>query len=358
MIAPDSFKGSIGAADAARALAAGWSAVRPRDELVLLPMADGGEGTVDVLAAAVPQVSRRRVRVEGPDGQAAEAEWLLLPDGTAVVELASASGIGLLTDGLRPLDAHTAGFGQAISAALDARATRLLLAIGGSASTDGGAGVLTALGAALLDADDRPIPRGGRGLAHLARVDLAGLRPLPPGGAVILSDVTNPLLGSTGAAAVFGPQKGATPADVAELERGLARLARLLQVDPATAGSGAAGGTAVALLAWGAMVQSGAATVAEALGLPRELRSADAVITGEGRFDAQTGAGKVAHHVLHLGREAGVPVLLAAGALAAAPNGYAAAVALTDLAGSAERSLAEPRRWLEQAGRHLASADR
>jgi glycerate kinase len=209
VLAPDSFKGTATAAEAADALARGWRSIAPSDVIVEKPMADGGEGTLDAFAAAVPGSERVPVTVQGPDDRPVDAAWLRLPDGTAVVELALTSGITLL-DPLRPLDAHTLGFGQAIAAALDAGARRLLLAIGGSSSTDGGAGALAALGAVFLDAQRRPVRLGNRGVGALARADLSGLRPLPADGALILSDVTNPLLGPFGAAAIFGPQKGAT----------------------------------------------------------------------------------------------------------------------------------------------------
>ena len=266
VIAPDSFKGTASAADAASALAAGWRSVRPADDLVLRPMADGGEGTLDAFESAVPGARRMPVTVRGPVSAAVETHWLLLPDGTGVVELAATSGITLL-DPLEPLDAHTAGFGEAIAAALDHGVERLLLGLGGSASSDGGMGALAVLGGRFLDAARRPVRLGNRGLGTLARVDLSGLRPLPHGGAIILGDVTNPLLGELGAAAVFGPQKGADAATVEVLESNLARLARLVpsggrvasearvsrSADLATTpGAGAAGGTGFGLLAWGA----------------------------------------------------------------------------------------------------------
>lgn len=247
VIAPDSFKGTIDAPAAAAALAAGWSSVRPTDEVVEVPMADGGEGTLDAIAAATPAAERVAVRVTGPDDRPVDAAFLLLPDGTAVVELAMTSGITLL-DPLRPLTAHTRGFGVAIRAALEAGAAALLLSIGGSASTDGGAGVLRELGARFLDAEGREVEDGAVGLLRLAAVDLRGLLPAPGGGVRVLTDVENPLLGPAGAAAVYGPQKGATPADVHVLESALVRLAALLPQDPATPGAGAAGGTGFGLL--------------------------------------------------------------------------------------------------------------
>jgi glycerate kinase len=251
VIAPDSFKGTLAAPAVAAALAAGWGSVRPADAVTAVPMADGGEGTLDALAAAVPGAERVPVVVPGPDDRPVDTAWLRLPDGTGVVELAATSGLTLL-DRLRPRTAHTRGFGEAVRAALVAGAPRLLLAIGGSASTDGGAGLLRALGARLLDADGAEVPDGGAGLLHLAAVDRAALLPPPPGGVRVLTDVVNPLLGPTGAAAVYGPQKGATPDDVAVLEAGLARLAALLPAEPASPGAGAAGGTGFGLLAWGA----------------------------------------------------------------------------------------------------------
>ncbi|WP_210508520.1 glycerate kinase [Naasia sp. SYSU D00057] len=364
VFAPDSFKGTASAADAAAALARGWRAVRPDDELDVAPMADGGEGTLDALAAAVPGARRMPARVEGPvgtpDGGTVDAEWLLLPaaggrGSLGVVELAAASGITLLPE-LAPLDAHTYGFGQLVAAALDAGVDGLLLAIGGSASTDGGKGALAALGARFLDGAGAKVAPGGRGLADVATADLSGLRPLPPGGALVLTDVTNPLLGPSGAAAVFAPQKGADAEQVTLLEEGLARLARLLPADPGTPGAGAAGGTGFGLLAWGAALTSGAGAVADALGLPDRIAAADLVVTGEGSFDGQTAAGKVPDRVAELAEERGVPPVLVAGRIAARASRYAQAISLTDLAGSPAAAMAEPLRFLEAAGRELAQA--
>ena len=237
VIAPDSFKGSIGAAGAAAALAAGWRTARPGDEVLLVPLADGGEGTLDVLAAAVPGARWHTARVTGPGGDPADCPWLELPDGTAAVELARASGLPMLAR-LDPLGAQTTGLGEVIGQALDAGARRLVIALGGSASTDGGAGALSALGARFTGAAGQPLTAGGGALRDLAAADLAGLRPPPAGGVSCLSDVRAPLLGPGGAAAVFGPQKGASPAQVAQLEHGLARLAGVLGGDPAAPGAG------------------------------------------------------------------------------------------------------------------------
>ena len=358
VVAPDSFKGTATAAEAADALARGWRSVAPSDVIVEKPMADGGEGTLDAFAAAVPGAERVPVTVQGPDDRPVDAAWLRLPDGTAVVELALTSGITLL-DPLRPLDAHTLGFGQAIAAALDAGARRLLLAIGGSSSTDGGAGALAALGAVFLDAQRRPVRLGNRGVGALARADLSGLRPLPADGALILSDVTNPLLGPFGAAAIFGPQKGATAELVEAMDLNLARLVRAVPGGAdlcEEAGAGAAGGTGFGLLAWGATMAGGSGAVADAIGLSEALRGASVVVTGEGRFDGQSAAGKVPSEVAARAAAWGVPVALVAGAIDADASGFAASASLTDLAGSGEAAMAEPLRWLEAAGAALASS--
>lgn len=362
VLAPDSFKGSLAAADACRALATGWHDVDPSARIVSRPMADGGEGTLAAIEAAVPAAQRMPVTVTGPDGTATPAHWLLLPNpqgDVGIVELASTSGIELLGDTLRPWDADTVGFGQAIAAALDHGVTRLIVGIGSSASTDGGAGMLSALGAVALDADGTPLAPTLRTLADVARVDVGALRPLPRDGVVVLTDVTNPLLGAVGAAAVFGPQKGVPVADVPRADAALAHwadaLGAALPVARAdAAGAGAAGGTGFALQAWGAASVSGAAEVARLVRLADAVAVADAVITGEGSYDGQSAAGKAPAHVARLAAAAGVPVLLVAGRISAATDGFADAVSLTDLAGTGSAARAEPVRWLRRAGADLA----
>ncbi|GAA1859605.1 glycerate kinase [Microbacterium koreense] len=367
VFAPDSFKGSIGAADAATALAEGWRSVRPGDETVLRPMADGGEGTLEAFAAAVPGAVRRPVVVIGPDGRAVESSWLLLPPtadaprGTAVVELASTSGIELLGERRLGADAGTEGFGQAIAAALDAGVSRLVLGIGSSASTDGGAGVLAALGARILDGEGRAIAPGVRGLDTVASVDLSSLRPLPPGGVVVLTDVTNPLLGERGSAAVFGAQKGLTGGEISVADAALARFATLVAAkapaaDPETPGAGAAGGAGFGLCAWGARIRPGADDVAALIGLPEVVATASVVITGEGSFDAQSAAGKVPAQVARLAHAVGTRAALVAGRVSpdADTSAFAASVSLSELAGSPEDALADPARWLREAAATLA----
>jgi glycerate 2-kinase len=356
ILAPDSLKGTVSARHAAVALARGWSAQRPDDDLLLLPLADGGEGTVDAFAAASPDAQLQRTKVTGPDGRPVEASWLLLPDGTAVTELVESSGLPLMA-APDPLGASTVGLGEVLAAALAAGAERIVIGLGGSASTDGGAGALHAIGARFLDPDGRTLPPGGGALLDLAEADLSGLLPPPPGGVTLLCDVTAPLLGPTGAAHVFGPQKGATPDQVALLDAALARLAGLLRGEPNAAGMGAAGGAAYGLAAaWGARIAPGARTVAELSGLPAALAESQLVLTGEGRFDRTSLTGKVVGGVLELAGAVGTPVGIVAGSLAGeVPASVRFAASLTGLAGSIESALAEPERWLEAAGRELAS---
>ncbi|MBX9472505.1 glycerate kinase [Microcella sp.] len=372
VFAPDSLKGTATAAEAARALAEGWRSIRPHDEIVLAPMADGGEGTVDAVAAALPAAELRRTRVTGPataaDERDVEARWLLLPpepDGsrTALVELAEASGL-LLLDDLAPLTAHTLGFGQVIAVALAAGADRVLLALGGSCSTDGGAGALRALGVELLDDANAPVPLGNAGLHSLARVDLGTAVAPPVAGALVLSDVDNPLLGSRGAVAVFGSQKGLDVSLAPDAERALDRFATA--IDPAgtlaaTPGAGAAGGTGFGMLAWGAAVTSGSRAIAEAIGLPESIAGAQLVVTGEGRFDGQSAGGKAPVEVARQARKAGVPCALVAGTIDASPvevsaSRFDVAIALDELAGSTAVAMADPLTWLRAAGERLAAA--
>lgn len=356
VIAPDSFKGSADANEIAISLAAGWASVRPEDRVVLAPMADGGEGTLDAFRAAIPDAKAHHVDVLGPAGSTVRAPWLMLPDKSAVVELASTSGVGLAPEPI-PLDAHTYGFGQAVADAIRAGATRLFLALGGSASTDGGVGALRALGAEFFDADGRPVPLGGRGLPLMSCADFSGLPVRPARGVHVLSDVRNPLLGSAGAAAVFGPQKGATPADVQFLEEGLSNLLHVVG-EPDAPGGGAAGGTGYGLRAWGAELRSGASAIGDILDLPALVRDADVVITGEGRYDGQSSAGKVPDYVSGIARDAGTLALLAAGSITADPQGYAIALELQAAAGGVAAAIREPARWARVVGTELARAYR
>ncbi|NNG19328.1 glycerate kinase [Naumannella sp. ID2617S] len=352
VIAPDSLKGSLDALPAAQAIASGWRRVRPDDRLLLLPQADGGEGTMDALAAGDPDADFRHVgEVTGPDGRRTPGRWLRLGEGTAVLELAQMSGLPLM-DRKRPLTANCIGLGEVIAAALDAGAERVVVGLGGSASTDGGAGLLVGLGARLLDAHGNELPPGGAALCELARLDTSRMR--VPSESITLTDVESPLLGDFGAPATFGPQKGATEADIAILEAGLARLAEVVGVDPSAPGMGAAGGAGYALAAvLGARIEPGAPHIAEASGLVASVAEADVLITGEGKFDHTSLRGKVVGHALGL---AGAPArFVVAGAVATDVPGVTA-LALTELAGSAKASFADPARWLTEAGARAAEA--
>ena len=316
VIAPDSFKGTVSAADAARAISSGWAEVRPQDSLRPVPQADGGEGTLDAIRAAMSGAEWRDAgKVTGPDGRPVPGRWVALPDGVAVVELAQCSGLPLMSR-LDPLGATTAGLGEIISAALADGASRIVIGLGGSASTDGGAGALQRMGLGLFDPEWTPISFGGGGLATLDRVDRSGLLPAPPGGVLLLTDVDAPLTGPRGAAAVFGPQKGATPHQVRVLDVALTRFAAVLGGDTGFAGAGAAGGAAFGFVsAWGATVASGADTIAKLTGLGDLGSTADIVITGEGRFDTTSLGGKVVGRMLARATSGGVRSVVVAGSV-------------------------------------------
>lgn len=355
VIAPDSFKGSATAAEVARAIAQGWGSVRTGDELHLIPMADGGEGTIDAFEAGIDGTRRVSTVVSGPDGAPHATYWLLLPDGLAVVEMANTCGITLHKT-LRPMDASSRPFGEAVASALDFGVSGVFLAIGSSASTDGGVGVLSEIGGRFMDETGRPIRPGGRGLVDLVSCDLAMLRPLPERGATILSDVRNPLVGRAGAAEIFGPQKGANAAEIELLESGLTRLATVLRWrDPSEFGAGAGGGTGFGLKAWGASMRFGASVVGELLGLRERIVGADLVITGEGAFDHQSIAGKAPGHVITLARSAGVPVAVVAGRVDERVESSLVSIALEQLAGSLTFAKESPEYYLVEAGRILAT---
>jgi len=368
VIAPDKFKGSADALRVATRLAAGIRRAVPDVPLALLPVADGGEGTVDAAVAA--GFERRTVTVAGPlDGTVVQADYALRGE-LAIVEMAQAAGLGRLP-GRRPaaLDAGTYGVGQLVESALDAGARTVVLGAGGSASTDGGAGMLAALGARLLDADGRTLPGGGGALSRLARVDASALDPrLAATAFVLASDVDNPLLGEHGAAAVYGPQKGADPAQVAQLDAALARYVEVLaaELGPAArevadrAGAGAAGGFGYAALAvLGAVQRPGIDVLLEVLEVADQVAGARLVVTGEGSLDAQSLRGKAPLGVARLARRHGVPVVAVCGRLAltaqeAIGAGFRSAYALTSLEPDPARSMSEVDALLERTGEIIA----
>lgn len=358
VVAPDSFKGTVTAADAAATIADGWRKTRNLDSVIMIPLADGGEGTVAAVAAARPDGVLHRVDgLVGPDGRSVSASWLELdagtPRSTAVIEMASVSGLPMMGQ-LDPLRATTYGLGQLIAAALDAGCTTVIVGAGGSATTDGGSGALTALGLELLDDHDQPVPPGGGGLVRLTKINGSARRPET---LIMLSDVDAPLLGARGAAAVFGPQKGADADQILILDAALDRFATLLGGVTDQPGMGAAGGLGYGLVTGlGATIEPGARYLADLAGLPAALRNADLVISGEGRFDQTTLGGKVVGYVLAQAAAYGVESLIIAGQIDHQVD-QVRAIGLTDLAGSTEAALADPLRWLRLAGR-LAAEDR
>lgn len=323
VIAPDKFKGTLSAKDAASALAAGWRSADGAAEVQEVPVADGGEGTLDTLLAALGG-ERRRAKVTGPLGDPVEADYGLIGSGSrraAVVEMARASGLALLAESRRdPLRTTTRGTGELILAAAREGAGRLVVCIGGSATNDGGAGLAQALGVRLLDQTGADLPPGGAALRRLARIDTRGLdRAVRNLRVYVASDVDNPLTGPRGASAVYGPQKGGSPEDVTALDQALGHFAAVIHRDLGidvreVPGAGAAGGLGAGLVAFlGAGVRPGFDVVAEVLDLPRRLEAADVAVTGEGRWDRQTERGKAPAGVLRLATEAGCRTVVVAG---------------------------------------------
>ena len=323
VVAPDSFKGSVSALGVAQAISRGILQVFPEAAVTQVPIADGGEGTVEALVAATGG-TLRHTEVRGPLGVPVMAHWGVAGDGaTAFIEMASASGLPLVpTEQRDPRRASTYGTGQLMKAALDAGLRRLVVGIGGSATNDGGTGMARALGVRFLDAQGLDVPEGGGALARLARIDASGLDPrLAEASLLVACDVDNPLCGPRGASAVYGPQKGATPAMVAELDAALEVYAKVATSatgrSVATApGAGAAGGLGAGLLFFTpAALRPGVEIVLETTGFEALVAGADLVITGEGRTDTQTAMGKAPVGVAAVARRHGVPVLCLSGGL-------------------------------------------
>jgi len=323
LVAPDKFKGSMTGREAGDAMRAGLLRVWPSADIEVVPVADGGDGTAQAILDAVGgrRVSRT---VQRPDGEPVDASFALLSDGkTAVVELASASGLALMSSGSNdPLTATTYGTGELIVAALDSSARRIILAIGGSATNDAGAGALSALGARFLDASGSELPRGGAALARLETIDDAALIEKLRGVSIeIASDVDNALVGPNGASAVYGPQKGASPEDVRTLDAALTRFADIVKrakgVDVRDVpGGGAAGGIAAGFLALaGGRVVPGAELVFDVIGFERRLDGVSLVVTGEGKLDRQTLSGKAPFAVARAASRRDIPVGAVAGAV-------------------------------------------
>ena len=367
VIAPDKFKGSLAASDAVEAIASGIrDVVGEGAQIVALPVADGGEGTVE--AAVSAGYERRTSEVRGPLGRLVDADWALRGC-EAVIEMAAASGLELVpAEGRDGRRASSYGTGELVRAALDAGATTVVLGVGGSASTDGGAGMLQALGVRLLDTHDEPIAHGGGALVDLVRVDVRELDPrLAATRFILANDVDNPLCGPRGASAVFGPQKGLQGEDIERIDRAVGNWAKLLAeaLDlPSNAGhepgAGAAGGVGfAALAALGAEPRPGAELVAELVGVPQALRDADLAITGEGSIDEQSLGGKAPMGVLAAAKRAGVPTIAVAGRSLLTEQqwqdaGFTALYALADRAASPEESMRDAARLLREVGQDIA----
>jgi glycerate kinase len=349
LVAPDGFGGTLTAVEAAAAIAAGWRAAAPRDHLDLAPMSDGGTGFLDVLAAGLPRARRLALSVQDPLGRPVPAAYLL--DGTtAYVESAQACGLHLVPEAQRdPTITSSYGVGQILRAAASVGATRVVVGLGGSATNDGGAGLLAALGGVAVDADGQPLAPGGAALRGVAQIN--GWPSLPGVELVAATDVQAPLLGLHGASAVFGPQKGASREDVHLLDGALAVWADVLEARAGVSvrdlpGAGAAGGLGAALLALGATREPGIGLVLRVVRLTHRVARADLVVTGEGTFDFSSLDGKVVSGVAAVAADAGLACLVIAGQVTvgrreAAAAGIDATYAVADAVG-VEASLAQP----------------
>ena len=368
VIAPDSYKESLSALEVASAIEAGFREIYPDAEYIKLPVADGGEGTVEAMVAAT-QGRVVEVAVTGPLGEPVQGFYGISGDeSSAFIEMAAASGLELLPPAARnPLKTTSWGTGELIRHALDLGVTRMIIGIGGSATNDGGAGMVQALGAQLLTADGQPIAPGGAGLSTLATIDISGLDPrLAQCRIDVACDVTNPLVGDEGASAVFGPQKGATPEMVVQLDRALAhyagQIAQDLDLDVLTLeGGGAAGGMGAALYAFcGAHLRPGIDIVTDALHLDALVADADLVITGEGRIDSQTIHGKVPVGVARVAKRYQIPVIGIAGSLTADvgvvhQHGLDAVFSVLHRICSLDEALAEAGANVRMAARNIAA---
>ena len=351
-MAPDAFDGTLTAVEAAEAMRAGWNQVAPDDQLVLLPMSDGGPGFVDVLSTVLDGQTVP-VQTTDPLGRPAVGAVLVVGD-TAYIESAQACGLQLLTAAERnPLVTTTFGLGALLTAAVECGARTLVVGLGGSATNDAGMGLLTALGVTPLDAAGAALPYGGLALADLAKLD--GAAQLRGAAIVAATDVDNPLCGPHGATAVYGPKKGLRPEDRDRLDAALAQWAEVAERDIPGApaglidlpGAGAAGGLGAALLALGGTRRSGGEIIFAAVDLPGALAEADLVLTGEGSFDFQSVRGKVAGGVAALATEHGVPCVVLAGQVSlgrqqAAAAGVEAAYSVVEQAGSVEAAMERP----------------
>ncbi len=351
LICVDSFKGSIGSLEAAEAIASGWLRVRPDDQIETVPFADGGEGTLEAIKDAVVGSKIVSSTVPGVDN---EISFLSLNASTAVVELARLCGLHVQGTN-NPLEATSFPLGLGIRLAIETGHKNIYVALGGSASSDGGAGAMEALSAKLLNSDGEQIERGNCGLAQLAKVDLSEIAIGSDVTLVLLSDVVNPLLGDRGAVNVFAKQKGAMDSDLPNMEMNLSHFAGFFPNELAEIhGTGAAGGTGFGLTLLGGVITSGAKHVASLIDLHSSVSSADFVITGEGGFDSQSEEGKAVSIVTKECASLGKPCFLVAGRIEGDTSFFANAVAISDIAPTIDSSIASAASWLKVAGEELA----
>lgn len=368
LIAPDSFKGCLSSLEVSRCIDSGFRMVFPGLTSRIIPAADGGEGTVQAVLSAVPGARRRNVTVSGPLGQPVLAEYGLLPDGSAVIETASASGLPLVPPELRnPERTTTRGTGELLRDALDQGCRKILVGIGGSATNDGGAGMARALGARFLDRDGRELPEGGGALARLSVIDLSALDPrLRESEITAASDVTNPLCGVRGASLVYGPQKGASPEAAKRLDTALEQFGAVLRETFGTdyailPGAGAAGGLGAGLMAFcGASLRPGIEVLFQITHMGKEVGLADLILTGEGRIDATSASGKLLSGIGQLAKEHRKPVIAFAGSVAPPFDqlrlmGLRAAVPIADGPITLERSLEQAASLITRAACRTAS---
>jgi len=361
VISPDKFKGTLSAQDVSKAIEAGLKRALPSAQVVIVPVADGGEGTVDAVLAAAGG-SRHRVVVTGPLGNSTKAEFGILSDGTAIIEMAQASGLWLVPVEERdPTVTTTYGTGELIEAALDLGTERLIIGIGGSATNDGGVGAARALGIRFFKKDGSEIGLGGRELVKITKIDASGIDPrVKRSRLLVAGDVKNPLYGPQGAAHVFAPQKGATEEQVILLDQGLINLSKIIEKDLGVdvsrlPGAGAAGGLGAGLVAFlGATIESGVDLIIKAVGLENKMKDADLVITGEGQIDLQSAFGKAPVGVARLAKKHSIKTVAIAGRLGEGyekvlEEGIDVIFSLEDLAGSTDEAMRNPSFYLEVA---------
>lgn len=352
LFVPDSFKGAIKSGEAGQALAKGWLQVRPLDEVQTVAFADGGEGTLESIESSHNKFEKIKLITQGGDGRTHSVYWLLLNNDVAVIEMALVCGITTMNV-LDALGAHSFGLGEVIAhACSDRRVKEIFISVGGSASTDGGVGALTALGFKFLDKNDEEINLGGGALVQLVRIDKSLAMTLPERGVKILVDVQSPLTGDEGAAKIYAPQKGAKENEVLALEKNLLHLIKTAGVLD-SAGYGAAGGVGFGLSAlWGAQIVCGAETLSQLIGLDEKIKITDCIITGEGSFDNQSFSGKVVGYILEKAANIATPVLIACGVNKNVK--HQSIISLVEIAQSEELAMSEPHHWLSEAGKILA----